>query len=245
MSEISKSLRGKGIFLLAAIVFSSPGRRVVRATCRTNRDAASQIPSKIPHLIFVFILSTCSKSLKVVKCKYCTYLLCLSNFDLELLNLEMYILSMFYILHFLREFICELKNQYHFTGAWIAVQGRKIIQKVKKNPINLLTLIQKANSKRSLGNIKCYLKCYLYTTGKCQVIFSHGQPEICRKWVQRTKQETIIPVNVSVRTVTFPVFSIPTLPLNCTSFICQTRRVWFSKSNVRGVAVTVCSLTAS
>lgn len=54
MSEISKSLRGKGIFLLAAIVFSSPGRRVVRATCRTNRETASQIPSKISCFLQVF-----------------------------------------------------------------------------------------------------------------------------------------------------------------------------------------------
>lgn len=53
-SEISKSLRGKGIFLLAAIVFSSPGRRVVRATCRTNRETASQIASKIPRFLQFF-----------------------------------------------------------------------------------------------------------------------------------------------------------------------------------------------
>ena len=36
MSEISKSLSGSGIFLLACTVFSSPGRRAVRATCTTH-----------------------------------------------------------------------------------------------------------------------------------------------------------------------------------------------------------------
>lgn len=137
MSEISKSLRGKGIFLLAAIVFSSPGRRVVRATCRTNRDAASQIPSK--YLIFFFlVLSIHNKNLKVIKCKYCTYLLCKSNFDLEFWNVEMYILSVFYILHFLKEFICELKNWYHFTGGSVAVQHRKKYRKWKKFPYSHL-----------------------------------------------------------------------------------------------------------
>lgn len=36
-SEISNSLRGRGIFLLAASVFRSPGRREVRATYRKVR----------------------------------------------------------------------------------------------------------------------------------------------------------------------------------------------------------------
>lgn len=37
ISEISKSFRGKGIFLLAVIVFKSPGSSVVRATYRTHK----------------------------------------------------------------------------------------------------------------------------------------------------------------------------------------------------------------
>jgi hypothetical protein len=37
-SEISKSLSGSGIFLLACTVFSSPGNRAVRATCTTRKD---------------------------------------------------------------------------------------------------------------------------------------------------------------------------------------------------------------
>ncbi len=41
-SEISNSLRGRGIFLLAASVFRSPGRREVRATYRKN-SLVSQI----------------------------------------------------------------------------------------------------------------------------------------------------------------------------------------------------------
>lgn len=32
---------------------------------------------------------------------------------------------MFFILHFPKELICELKNRYHFIGARAAVQGRK------------------------------------------------------------------------------------------------------------------------
>lgn len=56
MSEISKSFKGKGIFRLAAIVFSSPGRRVVRATCRTNTDAASEIHCKIANATFLNVL---------------------------------------------------------------------------------------------------------------------------------------------------------------------------------------------
>lgn len=109
MSEISKSLRGKGIFLLAAIVFSSPGRRVVRATCRTNRDAASQIS----HFLR-FVHSKQEFKSRQVQILHLS--LMFKQFDLELLNLEMYILSMFYLLHFLKEFICELRNWYHFTG---------------------------------------------------------------------------------------------------------------------------------
>lgn len=40
MSEISNSLRGRGIFRFAAMVFRRPGRRVVRATYRKTWEFA-------------------------------------------------------------------------------------------------------------------------------------------------------------------------------------------------------------